>query len=524
MSDLINQLREQLDDSSVVTDSESLEFYSQDIHYKDKTCLAVVRPQNTDHLQRLVVFCYEHKVAMFPRGGGLSYTGGYTPSSAQSIIIDTQSLDEIVEINAHDMYVTVQPGVSWEKLNNALTELGLRTPFWGPYSGIGATVGGSVSQHTVSHGSSLYGGSADSVVSVDVVTSNGEILSTGAAGHVNSEPFSRHTGPDLTGLFCGDCGAFGVKASITLRLIQAPTVKKGLSFQFDSFGNMVKGMAAVARAELADEGVGLDPILQQGLVARQSLKSTLQVALAVVTNAGNPITGLFRLLKLAYGSRAMAKQNGYSASFVVSGQNKSVVNARTSLLRELCSETGFELINTMPSITIAMPFAPLTNILGPVGERWVPIHGCLPFSRCEDFHAGWEAIQERHAPVLAEHNVFVAGMYSTVSTNTFLYEIAFYWPDARDRFHETVLDADHLKALTDFPAAPEGRAAVENLMKDAVELFSELGAVHFQIGRSYPFLSSRKPTSRAIHNSLKQQLDPENLFNPGVLGFDQNAS
>ena len=58
-------------------------------------------------------------------------------------MVDTSSLNEILEINQQDMYVRVEAGCTWKALYEVLRPLGLRTPFWGPLSGIHATVGGS---------------------------------------------------------------------------------------------------------------------------------------------------------------------------------------------------------------------------------------------------------------------------------------------------------------------------------------------------------------------------------------------
>jgi len=81
---------------------------------------------------------------MSVRGGGASYTDGYLPRDDGQVLLDLSQLNRIVEINEQDAYVTVEAGVTWEALKRALDERDLRTPFWGPFSGLLATVGGSV--------------------------------------------------------------------------------------------------------------------------------------------------------------------------------------------------------------------------------------------------------------------------------------------------------------------------------------------------------------------------------------------
>ena len=99
---------------------------------------------------------------------------------------------------------------------------GMRTGYWGPLSGVNATIGGALSQNSAFFGSALHGTVADSVLGVTVVLANGEIVTTGSGARNGAAPFTRHGGPDLTGIFLGDNGAFGVKVAATLRLLPRP--------------------------------------------------------------------------------------------------------------------------------------------------------------------------------------------------------------------------------------------------------------------------------------------------------------
>jgi FAD/FMN-containing dehydrogenase len=523
MNKLVAQLQGVVGVDAVLSDTNSIAFYTNDIYSKGSDCIAVIRPDNIADLQAIVSLCYQQGVAIFTRGGGVSYTSGYLPNCERSIVIDTVGLNRIVMINETDMYVTVETGVTWKQLHEALAEKGLRTPFWGPFSGVAASVGGTISQHAISHGSAMYGGSADSVISIDVINGVGEILSTGAAAHINGVPFSRTSGPDLTGLFCGDCGTLGVKASISLRLIKLPKQQHGLSFKFRDFDSMNAAMAEIARAELADESVGLDPQFQQNLASQQSIGLQVEIAKAIFRASKNIFSALYKLTKMALNGKAFLEQPGFGANFVLSGMNKVVIDAKIQATREIAYQFGDEIPNSMPTVMITMPFAPLNNILGVQGERWVPINGCMPFSECKGFHRDWMAVLHRYQSEMDTQNMFIAGMYSAISTNIFLYEIAFYWQDTRSSFHNTVLDDDYLAGLQTFSPSPDGRALVETLRKEAITLWHERGATHLQLGKAYPFLSSRVPAASKALSDIKHNMDPQNLFNPGALGFSSNT-
>ena len=157
----------------VIVDPVQTAVFAQDIYSKGAPVACVASPSSTDELSKVVSAATERGIAVVPRGGGMSYTGGYLATEGGSVLVDTARMDRILEINVTDMTVTVQCGVTWKQLNDALRDKGLRTPFWGPFSGLHATVAGSVSQNSISHGSGAFGISAQSVLSVDVVLASG---------------------------------------------------------------------------------------------------------------------------------------------------------------------------------------------------------------------------------------------------------------------------------------------------------------------------------------------------------------
>jgi len=257
--EILQELSSLLGSEHVVTDDAERRYFTTDVYNAREMPLAVIRPGSVEELQAAARIAVRRGVALVPRGGGASYTDGYLPTTEKSLLVETSRLNRIVEINATDMYVTVEPAVTWERLNEALAKEKLRTPFWGPFSGLKATVGGSTSQNSASMGTGNYGLSAESVLSFDVVLGNGELLRTGSASLSTATPFFRWYGPDLTGLFTGDTGAMGIKARITLRLIQRPPRTGTASFGFDSFRGMSAGMSAGARLGIVADTTGSTP-------------------------------------------------------------------------------------------------------------------------------------------------------------------------------------------------------------------------------------------------------------------------
>lgn len=516
-SSLLADLAAIVGQAHVLTGEADRDFYAMDVYNQLKLPLAVVQPGSIDELQKVVRTATDGGVAVVPRGGGASYTDGYLPTVANSILLDTGRLNRIVELNEGDMYVTVEPGITWNDLWQALKAKGLRTSFWGPFSGIKATVGGSMSQNSASLGSGNYGVSADAVLAFEIVLASGEILKTGSRAAANGAPFFRWYGPDLTGLFTGDAGALGVKARITLKLIKSPPFSGAASFGFENFESMARGMAAAAREGVTADNFGLDPKLQQGQLSSTDASDALGAAWAVAKTSRNPVEAGFKLLRMAAAGKRFLAGHNYSAHYTVEGVCQAEVNAKLALIRQAMEGVGTETANTIPTVIRAMPFIPLYPILGPKGERWVPQHGILPFSRLEEFHRSLQKLYADNAERMRQAKVDKGTMYMTINTHAFLYEPVFYWEDDRTSFHKRFLPADYLKVLPEYPANPEGRALVRELRQKIAGLFATVGAVHMQVGKSYPYMVGRDPEAARVLRELKKSVDPRNLMNPGAL-------
>ena len=501
----------------VLTGEEDRRFYAMDVYNTRELPLAVVQPGDLDELQSLARLAAQANLALVPRGGGASYTDAYLPATEQSLLIDTSRMNRVLEINAEDMYVTVEPGVTWHDLWQTLGEQGLRTPFWGPFSGLKATIGGSTSQNSVSLGSGAYGISADSVLSFDVVLAGGELLRTGSASIANGLPFFRWYGPDLTGLFTGDAGALGIKARITLRLIREPGYTGTASFGFENFEQMAAGMAAAAREGVAADNFGLDPKLQQGQLGSTSTKDAMDAVLAVLRTSRNVFDGAKSVVKMAAAGKRFIEGFDYSAHYAVEAESRASVAAKLARVRKAMAGHGTEIANTIPTVLRAMPFIPLYPILGPKGERWVPMHGILPFSRIAEFHEKITALYDEYAERMEQHKVTKAAMFTSISTNGFLYEPVFYWEDDRTLYHKRYLPQDYLDILPEYPANPEGRALVAELRQRIQELFSALGAIHMQVGKSYPYMKGRQEEAARLLRQIKESVDPDRRMNPGAL-------
>ena len=400
----------------------------------------------------------------------------------------------------------------------ALDPRGLRTPFFGPFSGLNATVGGSMSQHSLSHGSGAHGISAQSALGLEVVIASGEIVRTGSAAR-GLAPFARFSGPDMAGLFLGDCGALGIKARITLPLLRQAAAHGCASFAFADFASLAGAMRRMAMEGLDDEHFALDAALAQGQIARQGdASSVLATAGSVMAAASSPVAGLVSLAKMGLAGTRSLREAAFTLHVIVEGTDRAVVRAKLKRVNAVMAP-GWSIANTVATVVRATPFAPMFNVLGPSGERWVPLHGIVPHSRVASFHEALVAFYETRADDMRRLGVWTGGMFETVNPSGFLYEIALYWPGARNAHHDAVIPPDYLAGLPVNTDDPEVNAFVETLKADLIALYGEHGAVHFQLGKMYPYAAVLEPGARALIGAVKSALDPKGLMNPGALGL-----
>ncbi|MDH3976892.1 MAG: FAD-binding oxidoreductase [Gammaproteobacteria bacterium] len=516
---VIQNLKNLLGEEHVLTDDDSRTFYSTDVFRQaDVLAAAVARPGTIEELQQLVQICAEHDAPMVVRGGGASYTDGYLPTRPNTVLIDMSRLTAI-EVNAADMTVTVEPGVTWAALHERLSAENLRTPFWGPFSGLAATIGGGMSHIAVNYGSGQYGVSAESLTNMDVILASGDMISTGSAGGEGHPAFFRFYGPDLAGLFVGDAGALGIKARFTLRLMQKPAGFAAASFGFKDGESCLKALIETAKLGVLAQNFALDPRQQRTALTEMESKSPIDAALTVFKSARNPVDGLLQIAKMGLAGRNFLKNAVYSAHFSTEGFTDAEARHKLAAVRDVASQYGVEVANSIPTFFNAEPFMELTPILGPNGERWKPTHGVLPFSRVMQHHADIEALIAEYRDRMEAHKVGLNRMLMSFSTHCFIYEPTFLWEDEQTIYHRRVYPPALLGNKPKHPANPEGLALVKEIKHRIIDLCVKNGASHMQVGKDYPYMETRKPEVKQFVLTLKNTLDPKGLMNPGALGL-----
>jgi len=520
-SALVATLRDIVDSTDgVLDDAQSRRFYANDVFWQPGIePLAIVCPSTCEQLAAAVRASTQAGVAVVPRGGGMSYTKGCLPARAESIVIDCRRLNRVSEVNTADLYVTVEAGCTWAALNEALAGTGLRTPYWGPLSGINATVGGALSQNSAFFGSALNGTVAESVLGLSAVLADGSMVTTGSGGRLGTKPFTREGGPDLTGVFLGDNGAMGIKFSATLKLIPAPACVDFLSFGFPSIQAMGSGQAEMARTRLVAEAFGIDRNKAEHSASVNRISESLQILGKVAAKGKSTLGGIKDALGVAVSGTGFLKEHAYTLHLVVERGDVAELASAMHRLRDIGKRNqGVELPNSVPQVMRSRPFGPVRGMLGKNGERWVPIHAVFPLGDAQRVLEANEAFFAAQHTTLQQHGIVYSVMTMTTGHEFFL-EPAFYWMDEITPLHAASLGEDVVKPWRDRPADPVAREAVVQLRRATQVLYANLGGVSWQVARDYPFIDLLKPETRVLLTNFKAAVDPRGLMNPGALGL-----
>ncbi|SFE47978.1 FAD-binding oxidoreductase [Paracidovorax wautersii] len=210
---------------------------------------AVVFAESTQDVADAVRLAAQHGVPVIPYGAGSSLEG-HLLAIQGGISIDVSRMNRLLRVDADDLTVTVQPGITRKQLNEAIKDTGLFFPI---DPGADASIGGMAATRASGTNAVRYGTMRENVLALEVVTAAGEAIRTGTRAKKSA------AGYDLTRLLVGSEGTLGVITEVTLRLYPLPEAVSAAICSFPSIEAAVRTViqtiqlgVPIARVELID--------------------------------------------------------------------------------------------------------------------------------------------------------------------------------------------------------------------------------------------------------------------------------
>lgn len=237
----IQEFKKIAGDAFVLADEESLNHYGHDetenLLYPPEV---VIRPRTAEEISAIMKICNRDKIPVTPRGAGTGLSGGALPHLG-GVLISTDRMNTIINIDERNLQVTTEPGVITEVLMNAVKEKKLFYPP-DPSSRGSCFIGGNIAENSGGPKAVKYGVVKDYVLNLEMVLPTGEIIWTGANVLKNS------TGYNLTQLTVGSEGTLGIVTKIVLKLIPLPQYDLLMLVPFKNLDEAAEAVSAIFRA------------------------------------------------------------------------------------------------------------------------------------------------------------------------------------------------------------------------------------------------------------------------------------
>ena len=257
----VDQLRTIIGSEHVYVDAETLDYFSHDETENLKFLPeVVVKPRTSEEISAILKLCNAEMLPVTPRGAGTGLSGGALPHLG-GVLLSTERLNQILEIDERNLQVTTEPGVITEVLQNAVKAKKLFYPP-DPSSRGSCFIGGNIAENSGGPKAVKYGVVKDYVLNLEVVLPTGEIIWTG------SNVLKNVTGYNLTQLLVGSEGTLGIVTKIVLKLIPLPTHDLLMLVPFRNLEQAGEAVSAIFRAGFTPSALELIEIDALKIVSR----------------------------------------------------------------------------------------------------------------------------------------------------------------------------------------------------------------------------------------------------------------
>ncbi len=419
----------------------------------------VIFPKNAQEISLIMKLANKEKFYVVPRGAGSGMTGGSLPTMG-GLILSTERLTNILEIDEANMQAVVEPGVVTYDLQIAVEKLGLFYPP-DPSSLKFSTIGGNIAECAGGPRAVKYGVTKDYVMSLEVVLPGGQIINTGV------QTVKGVVGYDITRLMVGSEGTLGIVTKARLKLLPKPRRVATMLGVFDS----------VRASSMAVEKIMTSKIIPSALELMDEVcvKCLRDVSTTEIPEAKS------LLIVETDGSDETAKNDGETL------KNLLLDAGATSVKFAKSTEEAEDIWNTRRQMSQAITKLKPKKL----NEDIV-----VPRANIADLMLGVAEISKKHNVIIAsfghagDGNIHVNTMY-----------------DNKDA-------AEMARALL----------AVEDVFELTLKLNGTLSGEHGIGITKSPYLSMElAPEVVELMKNIKKVFDPNNILNPGKIFSDKNT-
>lgn len=218
--------------------------HTEDLHF---TPHLVLLPETTEEVSKILAYCNLKNIAVTPAGARTGLSGGCLPIYG-GVLLSSEKLNRIIEIDEKNAQVLTEPGVITEELQNAVRAKGLFYPP-DPASKGSCFIGGNIAENSGGPKAVKYGVTKDYVLNLEVVLADGTVMWTGANVLKNA------TGYNLTQLIVGSEGTLAFVTKIVLKLIPHPTQTMLMLAPFFDAQLACEAVASIFNAGITPSGM-----------------------------------------------------------------------------------------------------------------------------------------------------------------------------------------------------------------------------------------------------------------------------
>jgi glycolate oxidase len=422
---------------------------------------AIVFVTNTEQVSQIVKQANQDKIPVVARGTGSSVTGAVLPIKG-GVVLDFTRMNSVLEINKTDGYAIIQPGVICNALNAKLAPTHFFPP--DPGSAAIATIGGMIATNASGVRAAKYGTTKHYVKCLKVVLADGTIIKTGDLAPKTT------AGYDLTHLFASSEGTLGIITEATMKILPMPEYE---AFAKASFPNVQAAGQAVEKIFTSGLELATCEILDNVCldVARKALKMDIP-------------------------------KDVNCQLFMGLDGSKAAVREQIEKIDEICKSVGgIENIWSDNPVEKAKLFAARGGLV-PAMSRLQPGFRLVPL--VEDFGVPMSRIPETISEIqkIAEKYGFPVATFGHIGDGN---------------LHATFIMN---------PTEPEQWKKVKGIALEFIDMTLKMGgtvSAEHGIGMAKsPYIGKQLGDSINVMKMIKNALDPNNILNPGKMGFDDS--